>query len=191
MREQIGGLAEEFPGLQAVLVTAMPDALLFDHWRRDDVELSADSAAAYFGDMIRANHAGLKSLDALSQRMQVTIEADELLVVIREMRDNFVVTSIFEVGSPLGMVRLFVDRILAEVDRTVPRFEAQERPKGVRLVDFLRKYSPDPHAVLKRASLRSGIPLSTLRAPAALSAAQVDTLEAVARDLLGLEHINL
>lgn len=191
MRDQIGDLADELPTLRAVLVTAMPDCLLFDHWRRQDVEFSADQAAAYFGDLIRANHAGLKSMESWSKKMQVTVEADDLLIVIREIRDNFVVTAVFEAGSPLGMVRLFVDRILGIVDATLPKLQTQSRPKSVKLVEFLRKYAPDPHAVLKRASLRSGIPLSQLRAPAEMSDVQVENLEEVAKDLLGLEHIHL
>ncbi len=191
MRKKIGELAEELPSLRAVLITAMPDCLLFDDWNRSDVSLEAERAAAYFGDLIRANHAGLKSMDALTDRMQVTVEADEVLIVIREMRDNFVVTAVFDAGSPLGMVRLFVERILSIVDKSLPSREIQERSRGELLVNFMRKYAADPHAVLKRASLRSGISLSQLRAPAELSAPQVETLELVAQELLGLDHISL
>ncbi len=191
MREKIGDLAGELPSLRAVMVTAMPDCLLFDDWHRADVSLAADRAAAYFGDLIRANHAGLKSMDALSMRMQVTVEADDILLVIREIRDNFVVTAVFDAGSPLGMVRLFVERILSIADETLPKLETKKRPKGVLLVDFMRKYAADPHAVLKRASLRSGIPLSQLRSPGGLSDAQVEKLQVVAQDLMGLDHINI
>ncbi|MCP4503057.1 MAG: hypothetical protein GY822_24225 [Deltaproteobacteria bacterium] len=59
------------------------------------------------------------------------------------------------------------------------------------LVEFMRKCAADPHAVLKRASLRSGIPLAQLRSPAGLTSPQVEKLELVAQDLLGLDHINL
>ncbi len=191
MRNQIGELAEELPSLRAVLITAMPDCLLFDDWNRSDVSLEAERAAAYFGDLIRANHAGLKSMDALTDKMQVTVESDDVLIVIREIRDNFVVTAVFDAGSPLGMVRLFVDRILSVADKNLPTREVQERSRGAMLVDFMRKYAADPHAVLKRASLRTGISLSKLRSPAELSEDQVEKLEVVAQELLGLDHINL
>ena len=191
MFEQIGELAEELPNLRAVLVTAMPDCLLFGDWARPDVDISSDKAAAYFGDLIRANHAGLKSMNSYSKQMQVTVESDDLLIVIREIRDNFVVTAVFDSGSPLGMVRLFVNRILESIDEKLPKLTASARPRGVLVVEFLRKYAPDPHAVLRRASLRAKLPMALLRSPRDLNEAQVAQLETVAKELLGLDELHI
>src|SRR5688572_33085842 len=43
--------------------------------------------------------------------------------------------------------------------------EAQQRPRAVKITEFLEKYAPDPHAALHRVALRTGIPLGTLRKP--------------------------
>ncbi len=191
MRDKISDLAGELRSLRAVMVMAMPDCLLFDSWTREDVEDSADKAAAYFGDLIRANYAGLRSMNSQTKQMQVTVEADDVLLVIREVRNNFVVTSVFDAGGPLGMVRLLVERILSVADEALPTIVSAKKSKGTMLVEFMRKYAADPHAVLRRASLRSGIPIGVLRSPQSLTDAQVSKLEIVAQDLLGLQRIEL
>ncbi len=65
------------------------------------------------------------------------------------------------------------------------------RPRATRLLDFFRRYAPDPHAALLRLSLRTGIPVDLLEAPDALDDAQVDAIADSIRDILGQETVGI
>jgi len=183
--------AENVPSLKAVLVTAMPDCLLYDSWVKEDLAWRSEDVAAYFGDLVRANREGLKALGSWSSEMQVTIEAADSLLILREINADFVCTCIFERDAPLGMVRLHMKRLLERVAESLPSFEVERRPRGVRLVEFLNRYAPDPHAVMLRVSLRNGIPLEDLERPERLRDEQVEALEETTRKILGLQTLNI
>lgn len=65
------------------------------------------------------------------------------------------------------------------------------RPRATRLLDFFRRYAPDPHAALLRLSLRTGIPVDLLEAPDALEDPQVEALAAAVRDILGQDQVGV
>lgn len=65
------------------------------------------------------------------------------------------------------------------------------RPRSVRLLDFFRRYAPDPHASMLRLSLRTGIPLSQLEQPEALSDEQVESIARSVRDILGQDQMSI
>lgn len=65
------------------------------------------------------------------------------------------------------------------------------RPRATRLLDFFRRYAPDPHAALLRLSLRTGIPVDLLEAPDALDDAQVDAIADSIRDILGQDPVGI
>ena len=185
----LGEQVADVPSLRALFVTAMPDCLLFDSWIRPSESWSAEDTASYFGDLVRANREGLKALGSWSSEMQVTIESAELLLVLRELRGDFVVTLAYERALPLGMVRLHTKRVIDRLMTSLPTLEVEQRPRGVRVMEFVDKYAPDPHAVVQRLALRTGIPLDQLRRPEGLDAAQLERLEASVKSLLGLESL--
>jgi predicted regulator of Ras-like GTPase activity (Roadblock/LC7/MglB family) len=182
---------DEIPQLIGIFVTAMPDSLLFSSWVRPGTEWSAEDVAAYFGDLIRSNRQGLKALGSWSSEMQVTIESAESLVVLRELSADFVCGCVFERTAPLGMVRLHLKRLLERITHALPKVEAEERPRGTRIMEFLDRYAPDPHAVMLRVSLRAGISLDELRTPAVLNADQIRRLEETACKILGVNQLSL
>ena len=181
----------EIPQLIGIFVTAMPDSLLFSSWVRDGTAWSAEDVAAYFGDLVRANREGLKALGSWSTEMQVTIESAESLVVLRELSSDFVCGCVFERTAPLGMVRLHLKRLLERILHMLPRVQPEDRPRGMRIMEFLDRYAPDPHAVTLRVSLRAGISLEELRAPAQLTSEQLERLEETACKILGVKQLSL
>jgi hypothetical protein len=188
----LAAAAAELHSLQACLVVAMPDCLLFSSWMRKDMQWAAEDAAGYFGDLIRANRRGLKAIGAWSGEMQVTIEANEALVILRELDESFACCAMFDKETPLGMVRLQLKMLLGRVGALLPKTGLEERPRGVRLIEFLERYAPDPHAVLLRVSTRTGLPVEMLRDEAhKLTEAQVAEVEQTAKKILGLEQINI
>jgi len=181
----------EIPQLIGIFVTAMPDSLLFSSWVREGTAWSAEDVAAYFGDLVRANREGLKALGSWSSEMQVTIESAESLVVLRELSSDFVCGCVFERTAPLGMVRLHLKRLLERILHMLPRVQPEDRPRGMRIMEFLDRYAPDPHAVTLRVSLRAGISLEELRAPAQLTSEQLERLEETACKILGVKQLSL
>lgn len=184
-------LSSDVPSLRALFVTAMPDCLLFDSWVRAEETWVAEEAASYFGDLVRANREGLKALKSWSTEMQVTIESHDVLLVLRELRGDFVVTFVFQREAPLGMVRMHTRKLLERLDAVLPQLELKSRPQGVRVKEFLEKYAPDPHAALSRAALRTGIPVEQLRKPEGLTVEQQHLFEETVKDILGLDHLSV
>jgi predicted regulator of Ras-like GTPase activity (Roadblock/LC7/MglB family) len=181
----------DIPSMKGVFITAMPDCLLFASWVRNNEALPVEDLAAYFGDLIRSNRRALSSLGAWTQEMQVTVEAAQTLIVLREVTADFVCGALFDRDTPLGMVRLSMRRLIERVGAHLPQVSATERPRGVRLMEFLDRYAPDPHTLGMRLSLRTGLTAEQLRAPATLSAEQVTVLEEAACKLLGVAKIDL
>jgi hypothetical protein len=90
------------------------------------------------------------------------------------------------------MVRIYVKRILAVLDEFLPRVEPIQRPRGIRILEFLDRYAPDAHAVRHRVALRSGIPHDVLQNKAdQLSEQQIEALEMAVCDILGLDKIEV
>lgn len=67
----------------------------------------------------------------------------------------------------------------------------KERPRAVRLLEFFRRYAPDPHASMLRLSLRTGISLEALDRPEDLDEVQVDAVANAVSDILGQEQVGL
>ena len=192
MEEQsLHHVVEGVPSLRGMFVTAMPDCLLIDSWMKDDERWSGEDVAAYFGDLIRANREGLKALGAWSAEMQVTIESTDQLLVLKEFSTDYVAGFVFERSTPLGMVRLHVKRVLSLLEEMLPKIQPEQRPRAVRVSEFLVRYAPDAHAALQRASLRSGLPLASLQNPERLSHDEVERFEVSVCDILGLESLSL
>jgi len=67
----------------------------------------------------------------------------------------------------------------------------EAKPRGARIVALLMAHAPDSHAVLTRVSLRTGVPLDKLQEPERLDDAEVRLLEQAAKDILGVEQLDL
>ena len=189
--DYISQAVKDIPSLRAVFVTTMPDCLLFGSWVREDSDWSEDEVATYFGDLFRANRKGLKALGSWSSDMQVTIEAPDNLIIMHELTPDFVCACVFERDSALGMVRLHTKQLLERIGASLPDFKTEQRPRGVRVMEFLNRYAPDPHAVLLRVSLRTRLPLEALEKPENLTEEQVAQVEASACEILGLKELSI
>ncbi|NOQ62903.1 MAG: hypothetical protein GQ582_00130 [Methyloprofundus sp.] len=192
MSTQIHNMAAHIDGLKALFIIAMPDALLFDSWTSTKQnEWDSTQIASYFGDMVRANRQGLNVLSAWSDEMQITVETGESRLVMHELKNDFVAVAIFEARISLGMLRLELKRLLENVNEILPVAEIERRSQGIRIVDFLLRYAPDPHAVLARVSLMTGISLEQLKNPVELSDEEAASIKESAKTILGLSQIDI
>ena len=189
MNPSVDEAVRDAPQLVGLFVATMPDCLLYHSWSRSATEWAADEVAGYFGDLIRANREGLRALSAWSADMQVTIESRDALVVLKELTPSFAMGCVFDRNAPLGLVRLHMKRLVDRVTAALPDVAPAERSRGEKIVEFLERYAPDPHAVLLRVSLRTGLALDRLRDASSLSAPEVESVERVACQLLGLAKL--
>lgn len=65
------------------------------------------------------------------------------------------------------------------------------RPRAVKLLEFFRRFAPDPHASMLRLSLRTGISLEALDQPEQLNEVQVEAIAASVSDILGQDPIGV
>lgn len=186
-------IASDVPSLQGVLITAMPDCLMFDAYLPSNTTWTPESVASYFGDLVRANREALKSMDNWSSDMQVTIESSESLIILKEVQEQFVIGFIFNLGTPIGMVRLHVQKMLRNIEQMLASFQAdpEEAPRAVRIIDYLQRYAPDPHASLMRLALKTGIPIDSLNEPHLLSEEYLGSIEIAVQEILGLSELHI
>ncbi len=189
--ELMASSVQDIPSLNAVFVIAMPDCLLFSSWLNPDSTWNEEEVASYFGDLFRANQRGLKALDSWSHDIQISIESPGHRILFGELSPDFVCVTVFEREAALGMVRLYSKQLMQRIGNALPDFAAEERPRGVRVMSFLNRYAPDPHAILLRVSLRTKLPLDLLEHPERLNVEQVALLEQTACGILGIESMNL
>lgn len=119
-------VAADIRGLEAVIVTVIPENLLYDAWSRDGRVRDADETATYFGDLVRVHFGALESIGLQRGDIQITIETGGLIVLLRNIRSNFVVSLVFQDTMPLGLMRLHTDRILQFIAENLPNFSFDE-----------------------------------------------------------------
>lgn len=104
-------LAEEFAtyrALEGVVVCKLPECLECLSWERAPGSMSAESVAAYVGQLVRATQA-LKGGKAPVE-LTLDVELDEGCVSVRHGGADIVVAYRFAPGTPLGLTRLVVTR---------------------------------------------------------------------------------
>ncbi len=190
-QQSMAELVEDMASIRGIFITAMPDCLLFDSWVREEGKWAAEEVASYFGDLVRANRQGLKALGAWSSDMQVTIESSDTMVLLHEIGNDFVAGLIFDRETPMGMVRLHLKHVLERLRISLPSVQAEDRPRGVLIMEFLKRYAPDPHASIMRLALQTGIELEQLNRPEGLPGQQIPVIEEAVCNILGLDSLNL
>jgi len=190
-RATLQEIALDVPALRGVFVATLPEGHLHDAWMRPKEPWSARHVAGYFSDLHRANKRALEALGATHPDAQVTIESGGMLIVIREVRPDFVAAFAFDKSAAPAAVGPQVKRMMQRLQDVLPSSAPELRERGVRVLEFLDRYAPDAHAVLLRVSLKTGIPLERLQAPASLDDEQVERIEVAVKDVLGLESLDV
>lgn len=190
-RTALHEIALDVPALRALFVATLPEGRLFEAWMRPKEPWNATEAATHIGDIHRACCHALEGLGVRQRDAQLTIESGALRIVIREVRDEYVVAFTFDRTAAASVVAAQVKRMLQRLDDMLPAGLRQEQPRGARLVDFVLRYAPDAHAVLQRVSLKTGIAVTRLQAREAMTPEELERLEAAVKDVLGLESLDV
>lgn len=189
--ENLTQIASDVPSLQGAFITVMPDCLLFDSYVRQENDWEVDEIASYFGDLVRANTQALKSLGNWSSDVQVTIETADSLILLKQLHNDFVVSFVFALGTPIGMVRIQVKRMLGHIIKMLEAFQPEEVPRVVRVLEYLQRYAPDPHMSMTRVALIAGIPTDLLEQPQQLQPDQIERIELAVQDILGIQELRI
>lgn len=105
--------------LNGVLVVVMPDCLLYSAWQRPGQTWDTEVVGAYLGELVRAHLEGLDAIEGWSDVKQMTVELDEALVVLRRVKDPFVVAYVFDRGAAIGWARLQIQRTIKAIERSI------------------------------------------------------------------------
>lgn len=111
MLSQIEDVLQPVDGLRALIITVSPDNLLYDYWSREDLVGSPDESATFFGDLLRAHFEALETIHVPRGDIQITMETGDYVVVLKNMRDAYVVTFVFQREMPFGVVRMLSRQI--------------------------------------------------------------------------------
>ena len=111
--------------LNAVLVVMVPDCLLFTAWQRSGQVWDAETAGAYLGELIHSTEQGAQAIDGWSGGpASITLESEAGLIVIREVKEPFVIAYLFEKGTAIGWARLQIQRTLGSIEQTLEEVES-------------------------------------------------------------------
>lgn len=105
--------------LSGVLVVVMPDCLLYSAWQRSGQAWDTESAGAYLGQLMLSNTQGVQAIGGWSGVSQVTLETDDALVVVRHVKDPFVVAYVFDAGTAIGWARLQIQRTVSIIEASL------------------------------------------------------------------------
>lgn len=191
-------LVQDIPPLRACLVIASDSGHVHRAYQRDHRRY--DQAAQHLVALARAQaEVGLTQEPAAYTLMQWS----DLTVVMRTVSANALVAWFFGPDVTLGLARMHVDRVRAELEPLLPHADAStvreiraaepalQTSPGKRLLDYLHAHAPDAHAALLRVSLQTGLPLSLLKAPDELSEPEFDKVMRSVQRILGVEQIAL
>jgi len=190
-RATLKEMALDVPALRGLFVAALPDGQLHDAWMRPKEQWSARHLTPSFGDVHRAMRRALETLGSWAADAQVTIESGNVLIVLREVRPGFLAAFAFDRTAAAANVGGQIKRLMQRLQEVLPSGEPEQRPRAVRIVDFLLRHGPDPHTILARVALKTGITLERLGAPSALEPTEVELLEEAVKDVLGLDSLDV
>ena len=105
--------------LNGVLVVVMPDCLLYSGWQRPGQTWDTEIVGAFLGELTRAHMDSLDAIEDWSSVNQVTLELDQALVILRRVKDPFVVGYIFEKSAAIGWARLQVQRTIRGIEQSL------------------------------------------------------------------------
>lgn len=181
--------AKDVDELIGVVVAQLPEASVYDSWSREQWPVA--DVAAYFGDMSRSAQNALQIVDSTGGDLMITLETDDRLIVVRNLRDVFVGVFIFPHSTRLAIARRGLRQLCKVMVEQLPTDVAVERSRAERIMAFLLRYAPDPHTIPMRVSLQTGIDFGRLGDPSTLDDAETELLEEAAKHLLGLEELRI
>lgn len=186
LQQHIAGLA----GVQAVVLgNSMTGKALCainysSHYQDDN-----DSIAGYATDLLQANarFCHIFSPDSAIDYVMGGSKDNKLLVRAIPDSPHFVS---FVVSSQTAIKHVLprVQAIIVDSKPLLPSMAEQQNSQAKALVDYAKRYAPDPAFVMMRLSLKTGIAVERLE-KANLQENEIHVLHGSIKDILGTEHL--
>ncbi|MEQ9502355.1 MAG: hypothetical protein RIT81_36125 [Deltaproteobacteria bacterium] len=119
---------------------------------------------------------------------QLLLEARGRRVALQALDANHVAAFVFDREAKLGMIRHRLDDLRAGLAQSLGDGNAQ---RGATILEYLERNAADTHAALLRVSLQTGLPMSLLRTPDSLSEAELESVAASVRQILGVQTLGI
>lgn len=126
MLSQIEDVLQPVDGLRALIITVSPDNLLYDYWSREDLVDSPDESATFFGDLLRVHFEALETIHVPRGDIQITLETGDHVVVLKNMRNAYVVTFVFHRDMQFGIVRMLSRQICELLLQQLPFYDEED-----------------------------------------------------------------
>ncbi len=179
---------KDIDGLQAVFVLTFPDGNLYSSWTSPHSSIDTESTAGYLGDLIRANRKVIKQLD-IPENVQITIESQPFVLLVKEINKYFDIVTIFNRSVSLGIMRMELKNLIEQIEPHLKTVTPSALNEGVKLINFLKRYSIDTHVALDRLSLVTGIDVSKFHNPMGLTEEEIEKVREGVKYILGLQKL--
>lgn len=173
----------EIPQLKSVSVVKNPSGELLEYW--SSIHFDEGRLAAYFTDIVRAEGRIREAIAMNLKDIRLTVESNQLTIAVHELSERFIGVFIFQNPIPLGMVRWNLKKLGEAIAPHLPSETLETVSETKRLFDFIARYAPDPHMMLRRVALKTKIPYAKLLDPDQLQPEETTKIKSAAEDILG------
>ncbi|MEN9207605.1 MAG: hypothetical protein Q6L50_01520 [Gloeomargarita sp. GMQP_bins_120] len=186
LQQHVAGL----PGLLAVLIGRTTDDRTLAEINYDP-EAVADihSLGAYASDLVRTNARFCQLFDPQTTADYILAGSGRIRLLVRAFpRSPYFVLMMTRATTELKLVTERLKAILIDAQPLLPDPTDQVKSRAQLLLDYARRYAPDPNFVLLRLSLKTGLHPDKL-AKGHLTANEVRLLSQGVKELLGVERL--
>lgn len=167
--------ARSASALRDVWIVSVPDCLLVGSYSRAGGD-RLDEAAVELGSLYQSCQAALHWARSLGHARWVTIESDDVVVVIARSSPEVVTVMSFDRRAPLGIIRMQARQVLEHVSHDTGTEPDPLRSRVMALLDEIRSRSPEPRAAVAHLARRSGVAADRLTHPESLGDDQLRSI---------------
>lgn len=167
--------ARHSSALRDVWVVSVPDCLLVASWSRTGAE-RLDEAAVELGSLYQSCQAALHWSRSLGHTRWVTIESDDVVLVLARSSPELVTVMSFDRRAPLGIIRMQARQVLEHVAADTDSRPDPLKSRVMTLLDEIQSRSPEPRAAVAHLARRAGLSVDQLIHPEGLGPDQLRSI---------------
>lgn len=155
----------------------------------ENKDLDIDAVAAYASDLINANERFCHIFDPGTAVDFVLGGSKDNKLLMRAIPDTpYFVVFVVDAKTTMKDILPRLNKVLKESEATLPAAVTEEKNKAQALVEYAKRYAPDPTFVLMRLALKTGIAPNRLER-AELEDSELQPLYDGIKDILGIERL--
>ncbi len=187
---QLKQSADEIGYLHALVVTTVPDGLLFDTWKSQELSWDIQDLVNHLGRLYQS-HAQVSQGSGAGEVQHFIIESGQAVIFLVPLNEHFLSSFLFAPRTPLGIGRFCVGELAQQIRTLLPPLDSIQPSRAGKILVHLKRVGPDPHALRLRLALQTGLPVSAFESPEQMTEEQVKRLEVAACEILGVDHLQL